>query len=184
MPVYKFIAQFAAVVALSIGAFVTESLVTSQTASADTFQCVVGALRANGRGRLVPGTRAITEAHWAYGAPGRVQVRRQNQACERAFFECKIFLDQARFQGRAGPYARCEILDTALVRSGPPIHERRRFDDGGLHVPQAGGFIPNYGGQGPAGHCNIQACSNRYRSFRVHDCSFQPYHGPRRQCTL
>jgi len=30
--------------------------------------------------------------------------------------------------------------------------------------------------------CNIQVCSQSYRSFRASDCTFQPYSGPRRIC--
>ena len=30
--------------------------------------------------------------------------------------------------------------------------------------------------------CNVNACSQSYRSFRVSDCTFQPYEGPRRSC--
>lgn len=29
---------------------------------------------------------------------------------------------------------------------------------------------------------HIQYCYNRFRSYRAYDNSFQPYHGPRRQC--
>lgn len=29
---------------------------------------------------------------------------------------------------------------------------------------------------------HVRWCSVRYRSYRAHDNSFQPYHGPRRQC--
>jgi hypothetical protein len=29
---------------------------------------------------------------------------------------------------------------------------------------------------------HIRYCYNRYRSYRHHDNTFQPYHGPRRQC--
>jgi hypothetical protein len=32
-------------------------------------------------------------------------------------------------------------------------------------------------------HCDVQACSAAFRSFRASDCTFQPYHGPRRHCT-
>ena len=31
--------------------------------------------------------------------------------------------------------------------------------------------------------CNIDTCAAAYRSFRVADCTFQPYEGPRRLCT-
>lgn len=31
--------------------------------------------------------------------------------------------------------------------------------------------------------CNVSACARSYRSFRSSDCTFQPFEGPRRQCT-
>ncbi len=31
--------------------------------------------------------------------------------------------------------------------------------------------------------CNVQLCAETYRSFRISDCTFQPYTGPRRLCT-
>jgi hypothetical protein len=31
--------------------------------------------------------------------------------------------------------------------------------------------------------CDISACSAAYRSFRALDCTYQPYHGPRKLCT-
>ena len=34
-----------------------------------------------------------------------------------------------------------------------------------------------------AGHCNIEACSAAYRSFRASDCTYQPYGAERRACT-
>lgn len=36
-------------------------------------------------------------------------------------------------------------------------------------------------GEAPA-TCNFRACARAYRSFRPHDCTFQPYRGPRRLC--
>ena len=32
-------------------------------------------------------------------------------------------------------------------------------------------------------HCDVQACTAAYRSFRATDCSYQPGEGPRRLCT-
>lgn len=32
-------------------------------------------------------------------------------------------------------------------------------------------------------HCNISVCEQRYQSFRLSDCTYQPYSGPRRYCT-
>lgn len=31
--------------------------------------------------------------------------------------------------------------------------------------------------------CDVNACTKAYRSFRVSDCTFQPYNGPRKLCT-
>ncbi len=33
-----------------------------------------------------------------------------------------------------------------------------------------------------SGNAHINWCYNRYRSYRAYDNTFQPYHGPRRQC--
>jgi penicillin-binding protein 1A len=38
-------------------------------------------------------------------------------------------------------------------------------------------------GQARQRSCNVQACARAYRSFRVEDCTYQPYQGPRRYCT-
>ena len=32
------------------------------------------------------------------------------------------------------------------------------------------------------GSSHVRWCANRYRSYRAYDNTFQPYHGPRRQC--
>ena len=32
--------------------------------------------------------------------------------------------------------------------------------------------------------CDVRACSQRYRSFRASDCTYQPYSGPRRMCDI
>ena len=31
-------------------------------------------------------------------------------------------------------------------------------------------------------HCDVQACSSAYQSFRASDCTYQPFGGPRRVC--
>jgi hypothetical protein len=33
-----------------------------------------------------------------------------------------------------------------------------------------------------SGNAHVQWCYNRYRSYRASDNTYQPYHGPRRQC--
>lgn len=35
----------------------------------------------------------------------------------------------------------------------------------------------------PTNRCDIQACSNAYKSFRASDCTYQSFDGPRRACT-
>ena len=36
--------------------------------------------------------------------------------------------------------------------------------------------------QKTAGHCDVQACSSAYKSFRASDCTYQPFEGARRVC--
>jgi hypothetical protein len=36
----------------------------------------------------------------------------------------------------------------------------------------------------PVPRCDVQACAQRYRSFDASDCTFQPFDGPRRLCTV
>lgn len=47
---------------------------------------------------------------------------------------------------------------------GPRYYERR--------------VVPSY----DSGSAHVRWCSNRYRSYRAWDNTFQPYHGPRQQC--
>lgn len=49
----------------------------------------------------------------------------------------------------------------------PPVYVRPRY------------VAPAYRGLSRA---HIRWCYNRYRSYRASDNTFQPYHGPRRQC--
>jgi len=35
----------------------------------------------------------------------------------------------------------------------------------------------------PQVHCNVNACTSAYRSFRAADCTYQPSDGPRRLCS-
>lgn len=105
-------------------------------------------------GDRIRGTRARAD---------RVVERR---ACRAALRRCRRRLDEVRFvTGRPRPFARCEVV---RVRDLAPAPRGRHFDDR---------FV---GGGG----CNFRACDARYRSFRASDCSFQPYHGPRRRCRL
>lgn len=36
----------------------------------------------------------------------------------------------------------------------------------------------------PAPRCDVQACTARYHSFNASDCTYQPFDGPRRLCTV
>lgn len=45
-----------------------------------------------------------------------------------------------------------------------------------------GGYGPRYYLDGNGGGSHVEWCYNRYRSYRAYDNTFQPYHGPRRQC--
>jgi len=50
--------------------------------------------------------------------------------------------------------------------------------------PAAPAVVPTQAvAQQSAGHCDVQACSSAYRSFRASDCTYQPFEGPRRACT-
>ena len=51
---------------------------------------------------------------------------------------------------------------------GPRYYEPRYYDRRVYRAPQ--------------GSAHVRWCYNRYRSYRVWDNTFQPYHGPRRQC--
>lgn len=92
------------------------------------------------------------------GTRAEVTRFRERRACRVALRRCERRLDRVRYaRGRAMPFARCEVTDIYRVST-------RRSRD--VHW------------------CNYDACASRYRSFRARDCSFQPYHGPRRRCNL
>jgi len=45
-------------------------------------------------------------------------------------------------------------------------------------------IIVHDGTQSVGALCDIDACARAYRSFRIEDCTYQPYSGPRRLCQL
>jgi hypothetical protein len=45
-----------------------------------------------------------------------------------------------------------------------------------------GGALANDRPPAYSGNAHIRWCYNRYRSYRASDNTYQPYHGPRRQC--
>lgn len=56
----------------------------------------------------------------------------------------------------AGAFIAGAIIGNAIVNSGPAYYN--------------------------GGNAHVRWCYNRYRSYRAYDNTFQPYHGPRRQC--
>ena len=73
-----------------------------------------------------------------------------------------------------GAIAVAEEGDTPL---GDAPGELDPIDTGALGPPIARG-------DGATASCDFDACSQMYRSFREFDCSYQPFRGPRRYCTL
>ena len=69
---------------------------------------------------------------------------------------------------------------------GPRHRDRRHYRSGPGFFFHFGTPAPRYAPPPrrthrlPAAH--VRWCHNRYRSYRAWDNSFQPYHGPRRQC--
>ena len=132
-----------------------EAVAVPQQAEAAT-RCVAVAFRANGD--RVRGTRSIAERGNEF------------RACNRAIRRCENNLNFVRHQvGRPLPFARCDVVRVAHV--APAYH---------APPPRYNAPPPRY--RAPA-HCNVPACSAHYRSFRAHDCSFQPYgNRPRQRC--
>lgn len=88
---------------------------------------------------------------------------REPGACRAALDRCNLRLRRSAHAHR--PRVFCQVVRADLVhRPGlrPQVQPPRRH--------------------GPA--CNYRACERAYRSFRGSDCTFQPYHGPRRRCPL
>jgi hypothetical protein len=56
---------------------------------------------------------------------------------------------------------------------GPRYQHRPRY-----HAPR---YVPRHVRPAPVG-AHVRWCSDRYRSYRAWDNSYQPYGGPRRQC--
>lgn len=95
-----------------------------------------------------------------------------------------------RYDGPRGGYDR-----PGYYRGHRGYRDRRagyRYHDGFWFPPAAfiagaivGGAIANPPAQyrPRGGNAHIDWCSARYRSYRASDNTFQPYNGPRRQCT-
>jgi hypothetical protein len=134
--------------------FAAQSAVASPAEAA--VRCVAVAERINGA--RVPSTRTAVER------------RREARACNIAINICEEKLHERRFiTGRPMPFARCNVVRVRHVGYAGPSR-------GYYPAPP-----PRYDGPG---YCNFSACAHRYRSFRASDCTFQPYHGPRKYCRL
>jgi hypothetical protein len=93
-------------------------------------------------------------------------------------------VEQVHYQ-RRGPGVRSRYR-------GPRFSQRRHFHRGGPSIQFHFGTRPRHYAPRyyvpPQRHvhrlsqAHIRWCYNRYRSYRSWDNSFQPYHGPRRQC--
>lgn len=121
------------------------------------------------RGSELQGTRT---------ASVRVSERR---ACSAALSSCEARLERLRYEtGRRLPRARCDVLGISYFRR--PTHRPRYRDDYSRPWPRYERPGADWRRAGP--RCNYRACEQHYRSFRASDCSFQPYHGPRKRCAL
>lgn len=153
----------AAAAVLAIGAV---GIVDAAPALADV-RCEAAAFTF--RGRELPGTRT---------AIVRVVERRACNAAQRA---CEDRLEDLRYEtGRPLPHARCDVIRIAYFRQ--PTYRPRYTDDYSRPWPRY--ERPGDDWRRAAPRCNSRACEQRYRSFRASDCSFQPYHGPRKLCPL
>lgn len=56
--------------------------------------------------------------------------------------------------------------------------------DGTLSIMTNEDGISDATAEAPAPRCDVKACAQRYISFDASDCTYQPYDGPRRLCTV
>lgn len=102
--------------------------------------------------------------------------------------------------------ASVDVVDVHYKRSGYYRHNKRHYYNGhrgyrhhrhgyrhynGYWFPPAAFSFGIIIGRSAGGHGvrpgythprHVRYCYNRYRSYRQYDNTFQPYHGPRRQC--
>ena len=157
--------------AIAAGALFWEA--TPAVASTE-YLCVAGAYRANGA--FVSGTRSETSRY------------SRRRACSAALAACRRKLNDVRYYTRRPmPFAGCEVIDVLSITEGPSRYRDDDDYDSYGDDSYRGDDDDDYGYRG--GHnrdryCNYAACDARYRSFRASDCSYQPYRGRRRRCTL
>ncbi|MGH9808012.1 MAG: BA14K family protein, partial [Terriglobia bacterium] len=65
--------------------------------------------------------------------------------------------------------------NTSAVSSAPPPSAEQS-------PQQAPGSSDQNAAEAESTQCNVPVCQEYYRSFRVSDCSYQPYSGPREYC--
>lgn len=143
-------------------------------AAADV-RCVAAAFTA--RGYELPRTRAAA-VHFA-----------ERRACDAAVRRCERRLDRYRYRtGERRPFARCDVIRAAYFnapRYRDYGYRHDRYRDHRYRDYRDDRYRGDrYRDYGHAPRCNYRACELRYRSFRASDCTFQPYHGPRKLCAL
>jgi 1A family penicillin-binding protein len=69
------------------------------------------------------------------------------------------------------------------VESDSVIVVEEPSTDGGPEEPLAAAAPEQASAEAPAA-CNQELCSRMFRSFRASDCTYQPYDGPRRLCSI
>jgi hypothetical protein len=81
------------------------------------------------------------------------------------------------------------IVNAPLTNSGPiPIQSRpsaalpENQKSNNVLEKQPEPQVPTVGLANSEQHCNIAVCEQLYQSFRMSDCTYQPYSGPRRYC--
>ena len=170
--------------------------------------CVTSAYRINGS--FVRGTRAEV-SRFDEDRACRIAIRRCRRQLDEARYSTRRPMPLARcrvvdvFSITAGaeprPRDAARYDDDWERRDDPYLEdhdddrrdegyrdEAREYEEGPAqddYGPDAYPAEPDSGyGEETYGACNYVACDERYRSFRARDCSFQPYEGPRRRCTL
>jgi hypothetical protein len=133
---------------------------------------------------LAIGMASMTPAQAANPASTTNHVRAAlvplaGQANAQQFEEVQYRRDRRRAQRRDWRGPRQRHHRRHLRRGGPSIYFH--FGTPRYHAPPPRRYVPpRRAHRLPAAH--IRWCYNRYRSYRDWDNTFQPYHGPRRQC--
>ena len=74
-------------------------------------------------------------------------------------------------------------MPPSLSQTSPIIRApARQYDTLSIIANEADGGTDGQANAGP--RCDVQACAAHYRSFNPTDCTYQPFDGPRRLCTV